>query len=410
MALPQTLFNLVGLLSINAFPDKTKLQSSPLLAPFICVRVVTRGLYPNLVKKTVRTNINTLLDASIENFVVQVVTDNSIQIATEKRIIETVVPTSYKTKSGALNKARALQYCLEDDVNVLGEDDWIVHLDEETLLTENSVRGIMNFINEGKHSFGQGLITYASNPVQFKSYSKFLQNRICTVADSFRVADDMGKLRCQLTYFNKPLFGWKGSYVICNAGAERKVTFDWGPDGSKAEDCFFGIVALDQGYSFDWIQGEMLEKSPFTFQDFFKQRKRWMQGIYLVCRSPLIPIQSKLILSISLTSWLTMPLTTSNLFLSKLYPMSISPSVDFTMSFIGGSALYMYIFGYIKQFPIHRYSWLKTILSVAEIALASTLSIVVENLAVVSMWGGDWYDFYIVEKDDATEPGPQETV
>ena len=31
-------------------------------------------------------------------------------------------------------------------------------------------------------------------------------------------------------------------------------------------------------------------------------------------------------------------------------------------------------------------------------------------LAVVSMWGGDWYDFYIVEKDDATEPGPQETV
>ena len=30
------------------------------------------------------------------------------------------------------------------------------------------------------------------------------------------------------------------------AGAERKVSFDWGPDGSKAEDCFFGIVALDQ--------------------------------------------------------------------------------------------------------------------------------------------------------------------
>ena len=33
---------------------------------------------------------------------------------------------------------------------------------------------------------------------------------------------------------------------FCQAGAERKVSFDWGPDGSKAEDCFFGIVALDQ--------------------------------------------------------------------------------------------------------------------------------------------------------------------
>jgi egghead protein (zeste-white 4 protein) len=53
-------------------------------------------------------------------------------------------------------------------VNVLGDEDWIVHLDEETLLTESSVRGIMNFITEGQHSFGQGLITYANNPVHFK--------------------------------------------------------------------------------------------------------------------------------------------------------------------------------------------------------------------------------------------------
>jgi hypothetical protein len=44
----------------------------------------------------------------------------------------------------------------------------------------------------------------------------------------------------------------------------------------------------------------MQEKSPFTFRDLFKQRKRWMQGIYMVCTSPLIPLQSKLILSISL--------------------------------------------------------------------------------------------------------------
>ena len=83
-----------------------------------------------------------------------------------------------------------------------------------------------------------GLITYASNTAHFKSVSKMIQNRICTVswftsdtqhhistgtpsdhqpwwtklpftvilfqvADSFRVADDMGKLRCQLTYLNR---------------------------------------------------------------------------------------------------------------------------------------------------------------------------------------------------------------
>ncbi len=47
-------------------------------------------------------------------------------------------PRDYRTKSGARFKARALQYCLEDDVNILQDSDWIVHLDEETLLTVNS--------------------------------------------------------------------------------------------------------------------------------------------------------------------------------------------------------------------------------------------------------------------------------
>ena len=52
-------------------------------------------------------------------------------------------------------KARALQYCLEEDIHNLSDDDWIVHLDEETLLTDASVRGILNFVLDGKHQFGQ---------------------------------------------------------------------------------------------------------------------------------------------------------------------------------------------------------------------------------------------------------------
>jgi egghead protein (zeste-white 4 protein) len=63
------------------------------------------------------------------------------------------------------------------------------------------------------------------------------------------------------------------------AGAERKISFDNGPDGSVAEDCFFGMKAYAQGYSFNFIEGEMWEKSPFTMWDFLQQRKRWMQVI-----------------------------------------------------------------------------------------------------------------------------------
>ena len=37
-----------------------------------------------------------------------------------------------------------------------------------------------------------------------------------------RVANDMGKLRCQFKVFHKPIFGFKGSYVVTRLGAERR--------------------------------------------------------------------------------------------------------------------------------------------------------------------------------------------
>lgn len=206
LTLPQVLFNFSGLFIYNAFPDKVQLKGSPLLAPFICIRIVTRGDFADLVKMNVTRNMNTCVNAHLKNFMIEVVTDKPIGLARHARVREVVVPTSYSTKSGALFKARALQYCLEDSVsNDLGDSDWIVHLDEETLLTENSVRGILNFVMDGKHQFGQGLITYANEDVV---------NWLTTLADSFRVADDMGKLRLQFNLFHKPLFSWKGSYVV----------------------------------------------------------------------------------------------------------------------------------------------------------------------------------------------------
>lgn len=205
LSLPQVLFNFIGLTIYNAFPDKVELKGSPLLAPFVCIRIVTRGDYPQLVQANVRRNLNKCIEAGLENFQIEVVSDKHIGLTLHRRVREVIVPPNYRTSSGALFKARALQYCLESSVNELSDHDWIVHLDEETLMTENSVRGILNFILDGKHQFGQGLITYANEDVV---------NWITTLADSFRVADDMGKLRLQFTMFHKPYFSMKGSYVV----------------------------------------------------------------------------------------------------------------------------------------------------------------------------------------------------
>ncbi|CAH4033346.1 unnamed protein product [Pieris brassicae] len=336
LTIPQVLCNFAGLTLFNAFPGKIKLKGSPLLAPFICIRVVTRGDYPKLVTNNVTRNMNTCLDVGLENFIIEVVTDKAINLASHRSVREVVVPADYKTKTGALFKSRALQYCLEDNVNILGDSDWIVHLDEETLLTENSVRGILNFVFDGQYPFGQGLITYANEEVV---------NWLTTLADSFRVADDMGKLRFQFYTFHKPLFSWKGSYVVTKVSAEKAVSFDNGLDGSVAEDCFFAIKAYKEGYSFNFVEGEMWEKSPFTLWDFMQQRKRWIQGAVNI---------------------------------------------------------YMYIFGVMKSFPMYRFGPLKFVMCIAGALATIPFNIVIENLAVI--WGvlGKKHKFYVVNKEVKT--------
>ncbi|XP_040172416.1 beta-1,4-mannosyltransferase egh [Anopheles arabiensis] len=390
LTLPQVLFNFFGLVIYNAFPEKVVLKGSPLLAPFICIRIVTRGDYAELVKTNVLRNMNTCLDTGLENFLIEVVTDKPIGLPKHRRTREIVVPKEYKTKTGAMFKARALQYCLEDTVNVLNNNDWVVHLDEETLLTENSVRGIINFVLDGKHPFGQGLITYANENVV---------NWLTTLADSFRVSDDMGKLRLQFKMFHKPYFSWKGSYVVTQVHAEKAVSFDNGIDGSVAEDCFFAMRAFAQGYTFNFIEGEMYEKSPFTLTDFLQQRKRWLQGILLVVRSTEIPLRNKVLLGISLCSWITMPLSTSNMIFAAIYPIPCPNLIDFVCAFIAGFNIYMYVFGVIKSFSLYRFGLVKFLACVLGALCTIPINVVIENVAVI--WGlvGKKNKFYVVQKD-----------
>lgn len=390
LSLPQVLFNFVGLTIYNAFPDKVVLKGSPLLAPFICIRIVTRGDYPQLVKTNVNRNLNKCIEAGLENFQIEVVSDKPIGLIPHRRIREIVVPANYRTSSGALFKARALQYCLENSVNELADHDWIVHLDEETLMTENSVRGILNFVLDGKHQFGQGLITYANEDVV---------NWITTLADSFRVADDMGKLRLQFTMFHKPLFSMKGSYVVTQMAAEREVSFNNGLDGSVAEDCFFAMKAFSQGYTFNFVDGEMWEKSPFTLWDFVQQRKRWLQGILLVVHSKAIPLKKKLLLGISCYSWITMPLSTSNIVLAGLCPISCSPLIDFLCAFIGAVNIYMYVFGVVKSFSLYRFGVVRFLFCICGALSTIPFNLIIENVAVI--WGifGNKHKFYVVNKE-----------
>lgn len=159
------------------------------------------------------------------------------------------------------------------------------------------------------------------------------------------------------------------------------------------------MMAYSKGYSFNFIEGEMYEKSPFTLLDFLQQRKRWLQGILLVVHSKVIPWQHKLFLSISVYSWVTLPLSTSNVILAAIYPIPCPYLMDFFIAFIGAVNIYMYVFGVIKSFSLYRFGYSRFIICAVGALCTIPINVVIENIAVI--WGliGKKHKFYVVQKD-----------
>ncbi|XP_064608893.1 beta-1,4-mannosyltransferase egh-like [Liolophura sinensis] len=396
-AVPLSVTNFLGIIFFNTFPEPPTLKGSPLLAPFICFRVVTKGDFPELIKDNLRRNMETCCQAGVDNCMFEIVTDKAIHLARMPGVREIVVPDTYVTSQGSLFKARALQYCLEDGVNMLNDDDWIVHLDEETLLTKNSAIGIFNFVTEGSHHFGQGVITYGSGHVV---------NWVTTLIDSVRVAIDYGALRFCFKVFHKPIFNWKGSFNVSNVAAERRVNYDHGPEASIAEDCYFGILASSMGYSFGFVEGEMNEQSTFTFVDFMRQRRRWAQGIYLAWKSCPVQHQYKAGIFFLVLAIMFMPMSTVSFIMSLIFPVAASFPSKIVFGFLGAVFLFLFVFGSVKSLNVHRLGIIKYSLLCISTVLVIPLAYVLEVTAVLWAIFSNKINFDVVKKERVTGAKP----
>ena len=147
----------------------------------------------------------------------------------------------------------------------------------------------------------------------------------------------------------------------------------------------------------------MWEKSPFSFSDFIKQRQRWMRGIYLTAFDSKLSFKTRGLMMASIIAWLTVPLSTCNAVLVKMYPMKLWFVIDWMITFTGAMALYFYALGYVLQHRYIRRNFWRKILMVPEILVASTVSIICENVAVITLWFGSWSHFYIVQKETEEE-------
>ncbi|RKO89675.1 glycosyl transferase family group 2-domain-containing protein [Blyttiomyces helicus] len=175
-------------------------------------------------------------------------------------------PKSFRTANSKY-KARALEWYRQ--TMRYTEHDWILHLDEESVIDDESVKRVLEFIwFEKECTWGQGVIMY--------NQYKYWKNWFFTVADAIRVGDDLSRFALQYTYFRMPVFGAHGSFLLTNGAVENSVTWDL---GSLTEDYQFAMHAWDMGYKCGKVPGIIREQSPMDLIGFLKQRRRWYVGI-----------------------------------------------------------------------------------------------------------------------------------
>jgi egghead protein (zeste-white 4 protein) len=343
-------WSFIGLLIFMARKPATIPSPVPSLPQGVKVvlRIVTRGQNGALVKRNVEHILGQLARLKrTDDHIVEVVTDHLHPELTDLQhlIHEIVVPENYQPAcDGELTrfKARALQYAIEN--STAQDDDWIVHLDEETRFDDAFLLHLPEFINKHQqgHMIAQGAIRYI--PEFFEGFQHFL----CTLADSLRVTDDLARFQLQLR-MGKCWFGIKGSFLVIPNRTEKLIGFNHGNDGSMTEDTFFAMKASELKVPFAFLEGSMFEKSPFSLLDFLKQRRRWFAGLRLVVFSKKISGWYLIGLGLSLLAWALAPLMWISFLVFLAVPFRMSAAVESSLGALFGIFIMLYIHGFIMS-------------------------------------------------------------
>jgi beta-1,4-mannosyltransferase len=237
--------------------------------PFIIFQIMTRSaISSDVVKRGIESLHRSCRDISYSEYSVSVVTEdpNDVSYVTGAKVI--VVPRRYSTNRGAIRKARALQFAVEQRrvIGDSGPDRWIFHMDEESFVTTQTLLSLLTFIREKRGLISEGPIAY---PLKFGDAS-----RLSFLAESVRPFQCYD---CVSQMTQPPPMFMHGSNLFVRADVEDNVGWDHGT--TVAEDQLFGVKVYEKyGNVFGWHGGLLLEQAPLNLIDHFKQRKRWVIG------------------------------------------------------------------------------------------------------------------------------------
>ena len=185
------------------------------------------------------------------------------------------LPAGYSTPQGTGLKARALHYMVElrrAGWNAVPGRAFIVHLDEETLVTEEHLLVLVDYLSGAPRPISQGPILY---PLEWDKAPW-----LCRAMESLR---PFGCSECARVMSNPPPPHLHGSNLVVDEEVENRIGWDFGTlDGQPyiAEDLLFGLraYALLGKDGFGWHGATMLEQPPLSVYWAVQQRLRWVLG------------------------------------------------------------------------------------------------------------------------------------
>jgi cellulose synthase/poly-beta-1,6-N-acetylglucosamine synthase-like glycosyltransferase len=144
---------------------------------------------------------------------------------------------------------------------------WIFHMDDESVVTPQTILALLKFIREGKGIASEGPIFY---PFKFES-----ANRLTAIAESIR---PFACYDCVSQMTHPPPLHMHGSNLLIRSDIEDDIEWNFGP--TLAEDQMFGFKVYEKygRGSMGWHGGILLEQPPLNLKDHFFQRRRWILG------------------------------------------------------------------------------------------------------------------------------------
>ena len=235
--------------------SKFRFQENMGLTNKFIIQITTLGNY-NIVNKNVATIRSYNLHIPYE-----------IWIVTESSLIDNyhgadnVLTVSAEFKSLAKYKARALDYSsqVRRDLGINSSNVKILFLDDDTIPSKEYIEKC--FVAD--YDVVQGILQPRLNYGTLYSYIENMRTLACLSVCSI--------------YQSHGYPVWVHGEGMCvRATTENEV--GWAYDVISSEDLVFGHKCVEKKMKWGFIWQSIYITSPWTFRDYFKQRKRWLWG------------------------------------------------------------------------------------------------------------------------------------